>query len=319
MSIFGKQAIPNPFEVAIFTHAAYRALIESGFIGDGPFTEEQKKAYVVSYDAEIDLQDCLADSALCALCSPYIRDLAVEGEECSIQGMREDMWAGDVLFRLAMEYEDYWSELGVSLWGPWKRIDAAWFFSWVAQSCHFRELSVELPSRQLLGFAFRVESEYWEDTVKEVRNLLNSRMVEDKWERLELVNVAWQGAWENFREGRFPESVGASNRALELMLATVVDRRGWGNSDKMGSEKMIRACCENGLEVFKLHKEWMDTLVKLLNKGVPKVRNRSGSVHKLDREADPITAATARLVIDLTAAAILFLAEVGADPDVPAE
>ena len=320
VSIFGDRAAPTSLEVEIFSNAAYRALTENTFEGFGPLTGDEAAAYVgdQEHDQTIPLHECLEEAAGWVLRSRGIRDRDGVDESDPILGL-EGEWACWVLHQLEKEHGSYLAKCGLSIGDRWRRADAAVLFLWAAQHRHLR-LGIPLPSKQQHGFAFRVVSPYWEDVMKEAGQLLVSRMRWGSFEGLDQVNEEFNRAMARFQERDFKSAVVASNMALEAILKAVWRRRGWKDPEDPSTCKvghLVNRCLSEGLVGSGFHREWLKNLENLLVAGVPNIRNKSGAAHS--DGLDEISRATVRLVLDQTAAAIVFLAEVGAEPVVKSE
>ena len=114
-------------------------------------------------------------------------------------------------------------------------------------------------------------------------------------------------AHKHYREGRIKEALNECLKSIESVMKSICDKRGWNYDQRMGANKLIEICFDNGI-VPQFWKSHFDALRSLLEGGVPPARNKL-SGHGQGTAPKPVPQHIASYVLHMTAAAIVFLAE----------
>lgn len=159
------------------------------------------------------------------------------------------------------------------------------------------DLGYQFESRSII----RVDTQFIHaETVKPALQLLTRKEYEG-------ANEEFLNAHKNYRRGRYKECLADSNKALESVLKSICEQRGWTYQESDTAKRLLDICFDNRLIPPFLQSEFT-ALRSSIQSGVPTTRNRLGG-HGQGAEPKAVPAYLAKYILGLSASSIVLLVD----------
>lgn len=142
--------------------------------------------------------------------------------------------------------------------------------------------------------------------------LIHSKVVKPALRLLNQKNYAgaqqeFLKAHEHYRNGNAKEALNECLKAIESLMKSICDKRGWAYSDTATAKNLIQSCLDNGL-IPSFWQQNFSSLRSLLESSVPTGRNKLGG-HGQGVTTTTVPEHIVAYMLHMTASALVFLCE----------